>query len=94
MPLEEATNLASTWVEDADLSDIDPKIMELEANILAKQWKKWHVPEIGEMTEARLDGVHRFMLCQLNSASSEEVRERKLRELGHLLTSMTSNVFF
>ena len=38
MPLKEATNLASTWVEDADLSDIDPKIMELEANILAKQW--------------------------------------------------------
>ena len=43
------------------------------------------MPVLGDLTDERPDGVHRFMLCQMNSVSSEETRVRKLHELGQLV---------
>ena len=85
IPLKEATGLAESWAEGASLSNIDPKITEIEAANMAKQWARWHVPVLGDLTDERPDGVHRFMLCQMNSVSSEETRVRKLHELGQLV---------
>ena len=82
---KDAEGLAETWAEGATLSDIDPKIMEIEATNMAKQWARWHVPELGDLVEERPDGVYRFMLCQLNSASTEETKVRKLQEMGELV---------
>ena len=85
IPLKEAKGLAESWAEGASLADIDPKIMEIEADNMTKQWARWHVPVLGDLTDERPDGVHRFMLCQMYSVSSEETRMGKLHELGQLI---------
>ena len=38
IPWKDAEGLAKTWAEGASLSDIDPKIMEIEATNMVKQW--------------------------------------------------------
>ena len=58
MPATEALERANTWAQGASLEDIDPKIMEIEANIMQKQWERWHVPTLGNLTEERPEGVH------------------------------------
>ena len=85
MPATEALERANTWAQGASLDDIDPKIMEIEANIMQKQWERWHVPSLGNLTEERPEGVHRFMLCQMNSTSSVEVRDMKLHKVDKLV---------
>ena len=38
IPWKDVEGLAKTWAEGASLSDIDPKIMEIEAMNMTKQW--------------------------------------------------------
>jgi hypothetical protein len=54
-----ATAMAMEWQDQLDpvLADLDPKVMEIEAANLAKQYKWWHVPRMGNVPNQSLDGV-------------------------------------
>ena len=59
--------------------------MEIEAAQILQQYRKWHVPQLGDMHKDRPDGVFRFALGQLNSASSQDVRDRKVAQINNLI---------
>ena len=87
IPQREAAELAENWV--AGIDDIgvglDQRIVEIEAAQILKQYRKWHVPQLGDMNKDRPDGVFRFALGQLNSASSQDVRDRKVAQINNLI---------
>ena len=48
--MKEAKPLAESWAEGAYLADIDPKIMDIKVTNMTKQWARWHVPVLGDLT--------------------------------------------
>ena len=48
---------------------------------ITKRYKLWHVPEFGGMQEDKPQGVFRLMGGQINSASTKEVRDRKIAQI-------------
>jgi hypothetical protein len=84
-----ATAMAMEWQDQLDpvLADLDPKVMEIEAANLAKQYKWWHVPRMGNVPNQRLDGVFQIMGRQLNSTSSTEVCLRKGADMVCILNN-------
>jgi len=85
IPRKEARRLAKEWCGHVELGVIDQRIMDIEAENLAKEWKLWHVKEYGNMARERPDGVWRIMGGQLNSASTAEVRDRKITEISKIV---------
>ncbi len=76
----DAAELARDWLSSLEhnkLSGLDPRIAEIEAINLAKQYTQWHVQCVGDMEQMQPDRVFRIMGGQLNSASSSEVQARK-----------------
>jgi hypothetical protein len=75
--------LADEWASDEiiDPSELDPTIVSIEAEALAKRWERYNAPALGEVPITRPNGVYRFMYCQLNSASTNESRELKSEEI-------------
>lgn len=85
IPQRDIEEMASDWSNDVEFLTLDPRIVEIEAANLAKQYERSHAPEYGSLAPECPDGVIRTMVVQLNSASTEEVRTRKVYELEHLL---------
>ena len=81
LPRKEAKRLAKEWCDQVELGVVDQRILDIEAAQLAKQWKLWHVKEYGNMPRQRPAGVWRIMGGQLNSASTMEVKTRKIGEI-------------
>ncbi len=81
------TTLAGEWQSglSPDLTNLDKGIAEIEATNLARHYTRWHVPCLGQMVQQRPDGVFRFLGGQLISASSMEVRTRKVVKLTRLI---------
>ncbi len=52
---------------------------------MARHYARWHVPRLRNIEQQRPDGVFRFLGGQLNSASSTEVRTRKVDDLQRLI---------
>ncbi len=84
-----ATAMAMEWRDQLDpvLADLDPSVMEIEAANLAKHYKRWHVPCLGNVPAQRPDGVFRIMGRQLNSASSTEVHLCKVADMLRVLNN-------
>lgn len=61
------------------------RITEIEAANLAKHYHRWHVEHLGTMANPRPNGVFRILGGQLNSASSAEVRNRKVKDVVGLI---------
>jgi hypothetical protein len=82
-----ATALAGEWQRglSLDLTNLDEGIAEIEATNLARHYTHWHVPCLGQMVQQRSDSIFRFLGGQLNSASSMEVRTRKVVKLTKLI---------
>ncbi len=82
-----ATAIAGEWQSglSPDLTDLDKGIAEIKAANLERQYARWHVPHLGSMEQRRPDGTFRFLGGQLNSASSTEVRMRKVENLLRLI---------
>ncbi len=72
IPHSDRCSLAESWSTVVDVSTLDPIVVTLEANALAKRWERYNVPVVGSITTNRPAGVFRWMYCQLNSASSQE----------------------
>ena len=87
VPNRIATKMADEWSASLteDTGDLDPRIAEIEAANLAKHYHRWHVERLGTMTNPRPDGVFRILGGQLNSASSAEVRSRKVKDVVSLI---------
>jgi hypothetical protein len=80
IPKADAAELARYWLSSLEhnkLSGLDPRIAEIEAINLAKQYTWWHVQRVGDMEQTQPDRVFQIMGGQLNSASSSEVQSRK-----------------
>ncbi len=87
-PKADTAELARDWLSSLEhnkLSGLDPRIAEIEAIKLAKQYALWHVQCIGDMEQIQPDGVFLIMGGQLNSASSSEVRARKTGDIIWLI---------
>ncbi len=82
-----ATALAGKWQSglSPDLTHLNKGIAEIEATNLARHYTCWHVLRLGQMEQQWPDGVFRFLGGQLNSASSMEVRMRKVVGLTRLI---------
>ena len=82
-----ATTLAGEWSETLgeDITDLDRGIAEIEAANLAQHYHRWHVKRLGTVDNPRPDGVFRILGGQLNSASSLEVRSRKVTDVVRLI---------
>ncbi len=89
VPSWAATPMATKWRDQLDpvLADQDPRVMEIEAANLAKHYKQWHVPRLGNVPAQRPDGVFRIMGRQLNSAFSAEVCLHKVAGMVHVLNN-------
>ena len=87
VPNRIATMMADEWSASLteDMGDLDPRIAEIEAANMAKHYHRWHVKRLGTMTSPRPDGVFRILGGQLNSASSAEVRSRKVKDVVGLI---------
>ena len=83
-----ATSLAGEWSETLgeDFTNLDDGIAEIEGANLAKQYHRWHVQRLGTLENPRPDGVFRILGGQLNSASSVEVRSRKVKDVVRLIS--------
>jgi hypothetical protein len=84
-----ATEIAGEWQSglSPDLTDLDKGIVEIKAANLARHYACWHVPCLGSMEQWWPDGTFRFLGGQLNSASSTEVRTRKVEDLLRLINN-------
>ncbi len=82
-----ATAIAGEWQSSLspDLTDLNEGIAEIKAANLARHYARWHVPHLGSMEQWRPDSTFRFLVGQLNSASSTEVRTRKVEDLLWLI---------
>ena len=76
--------LARQWSLEADMEELDPAVLAIEAEAIAKQWEKMNVPTLGRLEEDRLSGTFRIMYCQLNSASTKESRTEKTHQIKQL----------
>jgi hypothetical protein len=78
-----ATAIAGEWQSSLspDLTDLNKGIAEIKATNLARHYARWHVPCLGSMKQWWPDGTFRFLGGQLYSASSTEVRMRKVDDL-------------
>jgi hypothetical protein len=78
-----ATALAGEWAGNLgnDIMNLDRGIAKIKAANLTKYYKWWHVPRLGHMENPRLDGVFRIFGGQLNSASSLNIRARKILDV-------------
>lgn len=66
------------WSEDVDLESLDATILAIEAESLARRYKKMSVPALDCLEINQPARVYRLLYCQLNSALTEESRERRL----------------
>ena len=57
----------------------------MEAKNLEKRHRLTHVPELGQLEQERPGGVHRWMMCQVNSASTEETKALKTSQIKDLI---------
>jgi hypothetical protein len=60
IPKADAAEMAGDWLSSLEhnkLSDLDPRIAEIEAINLAKQYTRWHVQRVGDVEQTRPDGV-------------------------------------
>jgi len=85
IPKKDAARLASDWQEGFNQTDIDHRIIEIEAAQIAKQYERWHVPRLGNMQKERPAGVFRLFVGQLNGAASEKVRDVKVDQIKRVL---------
>jgi len=85
IPKDDASILAQEWVDALDAGDIDHRIIEIEAAQIAKRYNRFHVSRLGDMSEERPDGVLRLLFGQLNSASTEDVRDRKVAQINQVV---------
>jgi hypothetical protein len=81
------TTIAGEWQNGLppDLTNLDDSIAEIKATNVARHYARWHVPRLRNIEQQRPDGVFRFLGGQLNSASSTEVRTRKVDDLQRLI---------
>ena len=82
IPRDEISSLAEEWTCGQSDYDLEPRIVAIEAAEIAKRWHRSHVPQLGNMQKERGDGVLRCFGGQLNSASSRDVRDRKITEIN------------
>jgi hypothetical protein len=57
IPEAERNRMANEWTLRQENYDLDPRIVDIEATEMAKQWHRYHVPELGNMEKTRKDGV-------------------------------------
>ena len=83
------TAIAREWQSGLppNLTDLDDGIAEIKAANLARHYARWHIPHLRNIEQQRPDGVFRFLGGQLNSASSTEVRTRKVEDLQWLINN-------
>ncbi len=81
------TALAGEWAGNLgnNITDLDRGIAKTKAANLAKHYERWHVPRLGHMENPRPDGVFCIFGGQLNSASSLDVRARKILDVLRLI---------
>ena len=84
IPKVDREELAESWAEEIDVAKLDPLIVAIEADAIAKQYEKVNVPTLGGLPLDRPGGVQRWMYCQMNSMSSVEARDEKSEEVLHL----------
>ena len=77
--------MAEEWGAGVDFSALDPRTVEIEAAWLAKQYKRSHVKELGNLTPKQPDSVSRWMYLEVNNASSDDIRLQKSGEIKQLV---------
>jgi hypothetical protein len=84
-----ATAIAGEWQSGLppNLTDLGDGIAKIKAPNLARHYACWHVPCLGNTEQQCPDSVFRFLGGQLNSASSTEVRTRKVEDLQWLINN-------
>ena len=85
LPKKDIRQMAEQWSLESRLATYDPAIVALEAKFLDKRHRLTHVPELGRLERKRPSGVHRWMMCQINSASTEETKEVKTEQIRELV---------
>jgi hypothetical protein len=71
--------------EEEDGEDCNSDIENIERSKAANKAACWFVPRLGNMTQDRPEGVFRLAGGNLNSASSKDVRERKISYIHRIL---------
>ena len=73
--------------EELDKTAIKRKFRRLE-----RKFKRYNVAELGSIPSEKEEGRCRMLYCQLNNASTKEVREVKMSAVTHLNTNYDIDV--
>ncbi len=71
--------------EEEEGENYDSDIVNKERSRVVNEAACWFVPRLGNMTQDRPEGVFRLVGGNLNSASSKDVRERKISDIHRIL---------
>jgi len=75
--------------EDCNINDItgimDPIVAQIEAEEAQQYYDRWHVPRLGHLTTDRPQGVFRLMSGQVNGASTNISRDKKVSQISNII---------
>ena len=85
IPREDRLRMALEYAKETELEDIDRRILEIEASMIAERYVQYNVPTLGKVPDDRPEGVFRWMYCQVNGTSQSDLRKVKSSEILHLV---------
>ena len=61
IPREDRLKMALEYAKETKLEDIDERILEIEASLIAKRYVQYNVPTLGKIPDEKPEGVFRWM---------------------------------
>ena len=88
----EINHIVKDWGDQRAEEELDKTAIKREVRRLERKFKRYNVAELGSMPSEKEEGRCRMLYCQLNNASTKEVREVKMSAVTHLNTKYDIDV--
>ena len=88
----EINYIVKDWEDQRAEEELDKTAIKREVGRLERKFKRYNVAELGSMPSEKEEGRCRMLYCQLNNASTKEVREVKMNVVTHLNTKYDIDV--
>ena len=88
----EINHIVKDWGDQRAEEELDKTAIKHEVRRLERKFKRYNVAESGSMPSEKEEGRCRMLYCQLNNASTKEVREVKMSAVTHLNTKYDIDV--
>jgi len=88
----EINHIVKDWGDQRAEEELDKIAIKREVIRLERKFKRYNISELGRMPDAKEEGRCRMLYCQMNNASTKEVREVKMSAVTHLNTKYDIDV--